>query len=163
MKTAATEFFAPPDIVTTLGAFDLDPCTQSLRPFDTAARHVCADRGADGLSQAWAGRVWLFPPYGRNIGRWLEKLAAHGNGVALAFARTDARWAQDMFARADAVNFLAGRVGFLRAAGAPVRDAGCGSMLLACGSRNIVAIRRFPGMVFTRNDPAHHALLSRGA
>jgi len=33
-------WFTPREILTALGPFDLDPCTQSFRPFDTAARHI---------------------------------------------------------------------------------------------------------------------------
>ena len=144
-------WFTPREILTTLGPFDLDPCTQSFRPFDTAARHICEDQGGDGLAEAWAGRVWLNPPYGKVIGRWLGKLADHGNGVALVFARTETRWGQSMIGRADAVNFIAGRIGFLRADGKPVTNAGTGSMLLAYGAENVAAIRRIPGVVFQVN------------
>lgn len=144
-------WFTPREIVTALGPFDLDPCTQTFRPFDTAARHICEDAGGDGMSEEWRGRVWLNPPYGKAIARWLGKLADHGNGVALVFARTETRWGQAMIGRAHAVNFLAGRIGFLRADGKPVTNAGTGSMLLAYGAANVEAVRRLPGLVFLPN------------
>src|SRR5262245_18972492 len=51
------------------GPFTLDPCA-------TPENAKCAayfTREQDGLKQKWAGRVWLNPPYGRGIGRWMRK------------------------------------------------------------------------------------------
>lgn len=142
-------WFTPPELIKTLGPFDLDPCTQSFRPFDTAARHICEDKGECGLSTRWSGRVWLNPPYGRMIARWLSRLADHGDGIALVFARTETAWAQSLLSRADGVNFMAGRVAFLRADGKPATNAGTGSMLLAFGAANVEAIRKVAGVVIT--------------
>ena len=144
-------WFTPKDIITILGPFDLDPCTQSYRPFDTAKRHVCEDKGECGLTAKWEGRVWLNPPYGRMIARWLSKLADHGDGIALVFSRTETSWAQSLLARANAVNFLKGRIAFLRADGKPVTNAGTGSMLLAFGAANVEAIKRIEGVIYTPN------------
>jgi hypothetical protein len=33
------EWLTPPEIITSLGMFDLDPCTPSVRPWDTAKKH----------------------------------------------------------------------------------------------------------------------------
>jgi phage N-6-adenine-methyltransferase len=51
----------------------------------------------DALSQSWDGHtVWLNPPYGRGIGKFIEKAAIEGsNGatvVCLVPARTDTKW-----------------------------------------------------------------------
>lgn len=147
-------WFTPRPIVDALGPFDLDPCTQSFRPFDTAARHICKDLGECGLSADWSGRVWLNPPYGKAIVHWLMKLAEHGNGIALVFARTDTTWAQSCLARADSVNFLKGRVRFLRPDGNPATNAGSASMLLAFGADNAGAIKRLPGVIYSRKPIA---------
>lgn len=43
-----------------------------------------------GLLMPWDGRIWLNPPYHRRtISAWLGRMAAHGRGTALIFARTD--------------------------------------------------------------------------
>ncbi|WP_223160903.1 phage N-6-adenine-methyltransferase [Salinicola aestuarinus] len=81
------EWLTPPSILEALGSFDLDPCSPVERPWDTASEHLTLHD--DGLSAAWRGRVWLNPPYGRETGLWLEKLAEHGDGIALVFARTE--------------------------------------------------------------------------
>ena len=52
-----------PEIVSALGPFDLDPCSPVNRPWPTAAQHFTVRD--DGLAQAWHGRVWCNPPFGR--------------------------------------------------------------------------------------------------
>ena len=96
----------------------------------------------DGLASPWLGTVWVNPPYGRATGKWLAKLAAHGDGIALVFARTDNKWAQSTLSQADVVCFIAGRLRFykgdLTTEGGP---AGCGSMLIAFGPKCAAAVR----------------------
>jgi len=136
-----------------MGPFDLDPCSKTFRPFDTATRHICEDEGGCGLNERWEGRVWLNPPYGKNIKSWLDKLAAHGNGVALVFARVETTWAQEALERADAVNFLRGRISFIRADGSNSSNAGTGSMLLAFGRQNVAFVKMHQGVVFQKELP----------
>lgn len=38
-------WFTPKEIIEALGPFDLDPCTVSFRPFDTAKNHIERDMG----------------------------------------------------------------------------------------------------------------------
>lgn len=91
------EWLTPPEIVAAPGPFDLDPCSPVSRPWPTARVHYTLED--DGLSMPWAGRVWLNPPYGPETARWLQRLAGHGDGVALVFARTETeafhRWGWD--------------------------------------------------------------------
>lgn len=125
-------WLTPPGIVAALGEFDLDPCAANPRPWDTATRHVAPPD--DGLSAPWHGRVWLNPPY-TDAERWMDKLAAHGRGTALVFARTETRWfVSQVWDRATAVLFLHGRLHFhlpdgSRASG----NAGAPSCLVAYG------------------------------
>lgn len=81
------EWLTPPEVLSALGEFDLDPCSPVSHPWDTARSHYTVED--DGLSQEWFGRVWLNPPYGQSTGRWLHRLSLHGNGIALIFARTE--------------------------------------------------------------------------
>ena len=71
---------------------------------------------ADGLGQNWTGTCWMNPPYGREIGRWMEKAyqSARQNGatvVALVPARTDTRW-WHQYAIKGEVFFVPGRLKF---------------------------------------------------
>jgi hypothetical protein len=89
----------------------------------------------DGLSKDWFGRVWLNPPYGRHTGTWLNKLAEHGRGTALIFARTETRMFVDcVWSKATAVLFLAGRLTFHNSDGSiPTANSGAPSVLVAYG------------------------------
>lgn len=101
-------WLTPPNIIKALGEFDLDPCAPTHRPWPTARTHYCQPSD-DGLSLPWFGRVWLNPPYGTQTGKWLSKLADHGNGIAIVFARTETRdWLRHIWNRADAILFLHG-------------------------------------------------------
>lgn len=72
----------------------------------------------DALSVPWDGVVWLNPPYGRQIGRWVA--AAHRWGrsgqcqvvVALLPARTDTAWFHRHVMRASEIRFIRGRLTF---------------------------------------------------
>lgn len=129
------EWLTPPEIVKALGPFDLDPCAPVNRPWDTAARHYTIED--DGLRRPWEGRVWLNPPYS-SVATWVARLAAHGNGVALIFARVDTVWFQrEVFGRASGILFLAGRPIFHHRDGAKAKwNGGAPSVLVAYGVEN---------------------------
>ena len=69
-------------------SFDLDPCASTKQPWPMARQsYTIVDNG---LIQPWFGRVWLNPPYSTGIiGRFLARMAEHGRGTALIFARTE--------------------------------------------------------------------------
>lgn len=146
-RGASDTWFTPPQIVTALGPFDLDPCSPPERPWETATLHY----GTNGLERAWFGRVWLNPPYGPETGKWLSKLAAHGNGIAIVFARTETRMFFDhVWGKADAVLFLRGRLHFHRIDGKrATANAGGPSCLIAYGAENAARLKAFnPGGAF---------------
>lgn len=126
-------WLTPPGVIEALGPFDLDPCAApNPRPWDTAAHHITPPD--DGLSAAWNGRVWLNPPYA-DVERWLGKLADHGRGTAIVFARTETRWfVSQVWDRATAVMFLHGRLHFHLPDGSRARgNSGAPSALVAYG------------------------------
>lgn len=130
------EWLTPPHILSALGPFDLDPCSPINRPWNTACEHYTVRD--DGLSLPWIGRVWCNPPYGLAAERWLERLAAHGDGIALLFARTEtAAWVEQVWAKADAILFIAGRLHFHHVDGTrAAANSGAPSALVAYGLRN---------------------------
>lgn len=72
----------------------------------------------DGLKQPWSGSCWCNPPYGRQIGRWVQKAyqsAKNGATVVMLIpARTDTRWFHDYIYQKERVEirFLRGRLKF---------------------------------------------------
>lgn len=69
----------------------------------------------DALAVGWDGEtVWLNPPYGRDMARWVEKASAEaGRGtriVMLVPARTDTRWFHDHIYHKARVEFIRGRL-----------------------------------------------------
>lgn len=136
-KGKSDTWFTPKYFFDALGKFDLDPCTQSFRPFDTAAYHYEEDRGDDGLKEKWFGRVWLNPPYGKNTRHWLNRLREHGNGIALVFTAFETSWGQDHAKTADGIFLLAGRVSFIDENGKARNNAGKGSCLIVYGKENL--------------------------
>ncbi len=91
---------------------DLDPCSPQ-GGLDWIPAKKIYSIAQDGLSQPWSGRVWLNPPYGPRTSDWMRRLAAHGHGIALVFARTETEWWQHTVRCADAVCFIAGRLTFV--------------------------------------------------
>jgi hypothetical protein len=114
---ASHEWYTPPWVFERLGLeFDLDPASPPLGlDWVPAKNYYC--KLEDGLAQPWYGRVWLNPPYGPNTKPWIEKMAEHGNGVALVFARTDVAWFHDNVPNATAICFLRKRLCFVSGEG----------------------------------------------
>ncbi len=71
-STATThDWLTPPELLATLGEFDLDPCASEYQPWRTARQQFTIRD--DGLTREWAGRVWCNPPYGPHAALWLER------------------------------------------------------------------------------------------
>ena len=137
-----TNGLPPPEIITPLGNFDLDPCTLEDRPWDTAKAHFFLPK-FDGLKERWFGRVWMNPPYGREVVEWMKLMAEHNDGICLTFARTDVKWFHKyVFGVATGILFLKGRLSFYNKDGiAPNSNAGGPSCLIAYGKYNFDVLK----------------------
>lgn len=125
-------WLTPPWLLEALGEFDLDPCCPVDMPWATAAH--CYTPLDNGLIQRWFGRVWLNPPYGRVVGAWLARMAEHGRGTALIFARTDTTsFIDHVWNAGSAALFIRGRLNFCDLTGKPAGNAGAASVLVAYG------------------------------
>ena len=131
-SSATDEWETPASLFSELdrifGGFTLDPCA-------TPENAKCAryfTRADDGLSQNWSGKVFMNPPYGREIGKWVKKAWAESlNGalvVCLLPARVDTRWWHE-YAKKGHVYFLQGRLKF----GASLNSAPFPSALVTFG------------------------------
>lgn len=90
--------------------FDLDVCADETN-------HKCAEyftAAQDGLKQDWSGRrCWMNPPYGREIGKWVEKAYRSGTlVVALLPSRTDTKWFHNFVLNKAEIRFVPGRLKF---------------------------------------------------
>lgn len=81
-------------VISVFGKIDLDPCSDGVT-VPAATHYTVKD---DGLSLDWGGRVYMNPPYGREIADWTEYLCDQyecGNiqeAIALVPSRTDTKW-----------------------------------------------------------------------
>ena len=81
-----------------LGNIDLDPCSNEGEPNISADEHYTEKE--DGLSKEWHGNVYMNPPYGREIKKWVDYICDQfekGNiqgAIALLPSRTDTDWFQ---------------------------------------------------------------------
>ena len=134
------EWLTPPDILSALGPFDLDPCAPENRPWDTAKIHYTKDD--NGLMLPWEGRVWCNPPYGNHTHLWLSRCAKHGNAIALIFARTETKtFFRHVWEKADAILFIKDRLYFYDTEGKKANaNAGAPSCLVAYGPQNVRAL-----------------------
>jgi hypothetical protein len=132
-KMEKDEWLTPPEILKELGPFDLDPCHPVNAPWFFALDYFTVED--DGLKHDWYGRVWCNPPYGVHTENWLKKLADHGRGTALIFARTEtAMFFSQVWNRATALLFLKGRLHFHHVSGERAAlNAGAPSVLIAYG------------------------------
>lgn len=93
--------------------FTLDPCStdenhKTLKYFT---------KKDNGLMQDWFNEVvFMNPPYGREIGRWMSKAFQESDNstiVCLVPSRTDTRWWHDLVIHTGAeVRFIKGRLKF---------------------------------------------------
>ena len=134
-ERTSDSWITPRWLLERLGPFDLDPCACDPQPWPCAAR--CFTVKDDGLLQPWSGLVYCNPPYGDATSAWLERIAIHGNGIALVFARTETRmFFRAVWGRARSLLFLQGRLAFHRPDGSaprPGANSGGPSVLIAYG------------------------------
>ncbi len=116
--------------------FDLDPCSSITQPWICARDAYTVEQ--DGLRQNWYGTVWCNPPYGSHAEKWVKKLAQHGNGIALIFARIETKlWQDYIFPSASGYLFPRGRFQFAKPDGTtPKSSSGAPSALIAWGGEN---------------------------
>lgn len=67
----------------------------------------------DGLTREWKGVCWCNPPYGRSVGKWVEKAATcTATVVMLLPARTDTKWFHDWVLPYGEIRYVRGRLKF---------------------------------------------------
>ncbi len=118
MTSNTGEWETPQDLFDKLNReflFTLDACA-------TKKNAKCMEyytKKDDGLSKNWQGKmVFMNPPYGREIGRWVKKASDESKKfdspvvVALLPARTDTKWFHDFIYKKQEIRFIKGRLKF---------------------------------------------------
>jgi len=115
MFTSSTcEWETPQDIFDALNkefGFTLDVCATK----ENAKCKEFYSKEQNGLSRDWHGVCWMNPPYGRVIGKWVEKAyqstKTGATIVCLVPSRTDTKWWHDYCMKGE-IRFIRGRLKF---------------------------------------------------
>lgn len=125
-STGKDDWETPPklfDLFNGIYSFTLDAAASA----ENRKCEAYLSKADNALRRDWWGRVWLNPPYSRDVGKWINQAARQverGNAelvACLVYARTETVWWHDVVMRkASEIVFLRGRVRFTGApAGAP--------------------------------------------
>lgn len=140
-SSRSEEWATPHDFFLTLDRrfhFTLDPCAT---PHNAKCKRFFMKKD-NGLEQDWSrDRVFMNPPYGKQIGLWMKKAKAEAAKgaliVCLVHARTDTRWWHEHVENdADEIYFVRGRLKFV--------SGGNGSMSAPFPSALVVYLPRTP-------------------
>lgn len=119
-NSGENEWYTPAEYIeaayAVMDGIDLDPAS-SDKADEVIGANVYYTIEDDGLSRDWAGRVWMNPPYARDlIEKFTSKLIYHfcegeiSEAVVLVNNATETKWFQDMFEVVAAVCFPYRRV-----------------------------------------------------
>ena len=122
LNTGNTEWYTPAEYIesarTVLGGIDLDPASNPVaqETVRAATYYTVED---DGLSNEWAGKVCMNPPYTAHvINDFMDKLTGHfasgevSEAIVLTNNNTDTSWFHSGVETASAICFTRGRISF---------------------------------------------------
>lgn len=141
VRPSNDKWIVPKELLEKLGAFDQDVYAPFNRPWDSANEHLTIID--NGLNAVWHGRVFCHPPDGTTSYPWLEKCAKHGNATALTYAKTDAKFFQDIILEhAHAILFIRGRLKFHYTNGKKADSSPLPSILVAFDHANAEMLKQ---------------------
>ena len=117
MMSSSTDLWeTPQDLFDSLNAefgFTLDVC--ALPENAKCEKYFTPE--IDGLSQRWEGVCWVNPPYGREIGKWIQKAYESSERwgslvVCLVPSRTDTQWWHNHVMSSAEIRLIKGRLKF---------------------------------------------------
>ena len=151
--TGENEWYTPAKYIEAtrevMQGIDLDPASSDVAQKTVKATkyYTIAD---DGLSQEWAGRVWMNPPYSKElIGQFTAKLIAEikagrvSQAVVLVNNATETAWCQQLLSFSSATCFVASRIRFENADGEPANSPLQGQVFVYFGESPAIFISTF--------------------
>lgn len=139
---ATDEWYTPLEFIEQFGKFDVDPCVPINMKWKTA--EVMYNKNDDGLSKEWEGRIWLNPPYSKElISAFLKKMGEHKNGIALVLPKfTSKLFREEVFPNVDGIFILKNRIKFYDYNWIQQKSPIANSVLLVYGDSNISAVEK---------------------
>ena len=121
-----------------MGGIDLDPasCEKAQENVKAGSFYTAEDNG---LEKRWFGKIWLNPPYSKDlIGAFAEKVATENYDQACVLVNnaTDSRWFHRIAEMASAICFVKGRIKYLDASGTPANTPLQGQAIIYLGDRS---------------------------
>jgi hypothetical protein len=158
MNSGENEWYTPAVFIEaarkTMGDIDLDPASCELANETVRAKRIFT-KEQDGLTQQWAGRVWMNPPYAQPLmSQFAEKVASEfeaGNtteACILVNNATDTEWFHRMMRCASSVCFTKGRVRFIDKHGNPSGAPLQGQAVIYMGKSNFEFAEAFQTIGF---------------
>ena len=116
MFSSTTDMWATPqdffDNLNNEFRFEIDVCATA----ENAKCKTFYTKEQNGLEMPWNGVCWCNPPYGREIGKWVERAYTSSVGgatvVMLLPARTDTKWFHEYIYGKAEIRFIKGRLKF---------------------------------------------------
>jgi phage N-6-adenine-methyltransferase len=115
------EWYTPETVIKRVlkvfGKIDLDPCADPSHHIPATIHYTEAD---DGLTKNWKGRVFVNPPYGEGMARWMHKANEEVKSgtakeiILLLPARTNAGWFQTFGSVSSSFCFPKGGLRFVK-------------------------------------------------
>lgn len=124
VTTGENEWYTPAQFIemarAVMGGIDLDPAS-CAEANETVGATQYFDEDQDGLTQRWLGRVWLNPPYSRDLmPRFTDKLNGAlisgdvSEAIMVSHNNTDTAWFHKLAPLCTAICFPVGRIRFYR-------------------------------------------------
>ncbi len=122
--TGENEWYTPPEFIAlareVMGGIDLDPASNAEANETVGATEFYTAED-DGLEQQWHGRVWLNPPYSRDLmPKFMDKLKTEYEGdniraaIVVTHNNTDTGWFHSLADIISAICFASKRIKFYR-------------------------------------------------
>lgn len=117
----SNEWYTPSNVLEwvtdAMGEIDLDPCSNSHEAPNVPAK-VHYTKEDDGIGKQWNGRVFMNPPYGREVGRWTRKAIEEFEAgrvsemIVLVANRSDTQWFKKLARGCSGYCTIEGRLNF---------------------------------------------------